>query len=87
MDARIGAVKAVSVHVLPQSGVAEQGFDLGEVFPVKDARNLALRKDSKALIEPEILPITASNVVASPGVGDFVRCDVDLGLVSNNNRR
>lgn len=66
MKARVGVGKAIRVHVLPQSRVAKESLNLSEVTSMKLAGDLALREDGEALVDPEVLPIAASNIVASP---------------------
>ena len=84
VDACIGAVKAISVHVLPEGRVSEQGFNLGKVGAMEDTRDFALRENSEALIEPEVLPVAACHIITGPRVGNLVRGDINLRLVSDD---
>ena len=87
VDARVGAVKAKGVHVLPKSRVSKKGLDLGEVSSVQNARDFSLREHSETFVEPEVFPVSARNVIAGPRVGDLMSGDVNLGLVTDDNSR
>lgn len=84
VDARIGVIETVSVHILPKGRVAKKSLYLSEVLAVKNTRYLALREDCEAFVEPEVLPIAASDIVASPRVSDLMSSDIDLRLVTND---
>lgn len=45
----------------------------------------SLLEDGKTFVEPEMIPVLASDVVTSPRVSNFVGCYVNLGFIASDN--
>ena len=66
MNARVSIVKSKVLHVSPECGVTKKSFNFGEIFSMELSADFSLFKDSKALVNPEMLPVSASHIVTTP---------------------
>jgi hypothetical protein len=48
------------------------------------ATYLSLFENGEAFVDPKVLPVLAGDVISCPRMGDFMGCNVHLGLVSGD---
>ena len=71
-------LKSEPKHVLIHGNIPKIGLDLPEFFAMNPSADFPLFEDGEAFIEPEVAPVFASNVIAGPGVSDFMSSHEDL---------
>lgn len=56
----------VILHIGPHGNISEVSLNDGEFLAVELSRDFALLKDGEALVEPEVLPVLAGEIVTGP---------------------
>lgn len=62
----INMVHSVKLHVGDHRDISKMSLDNCKFFSMKLTRDLTLFEDGEALIEPEVLPILAGEIISSP---------------------
>jgi len=62
----VSGIEAEGNHVAPEGSVTELSFNKCEVLAVDFPAYLSFKEDSETFVEPEALPVSASDGVTSP---------------------
>jgi len=58
--------QSIVLHVGVHRDITKEGFDLSEVFSMELSTYLSLFEHSESLIDPEVLPVLAGDIIAGP---------------------